>query len=437
MFDGRMPAKYADQAPKVVHTDDGNDVWTFNGAVIPNIGLNAVAGRPEGGVRRQPDGVRRDPARLLRHPRAHQGHERGRRARDDELPVVPCVLRPAVLARRRQGPRARGHAGVQRLAHRRVGRHVSRPRHPDGAAGALGPGAVRGGDATRRQEGMPLAHLHREPGRARSAELPRPALGPAVARAGGGRDDPQHPPRLVGEARGHRARRADGRDDHAAADEHLHGGRRPRVVARLQGVPRHCVSRSPKAGRAGSRTSSTGSTAPTTCTTCGRAKTSATGCRPTSSASTSSRASSPTPSASRCATRSASTTSAGSRTTRTPTRRGRTHPRSCVASPTKYNVPDADLNKMTHENAMRWYRFDPVRAPAEGAVHRRRVAGRGRRSRRRDPADGQGPLRERPPRSPWARWPSRRNGVSRGRSPSGAAARQQPAELELRARSRR
>ncbi|MET1001002.1 MAG: amidohydrolase family protein [Acidimicrobiia bacterium] len=47
MFDGRMPAKYADQAPKVVHTDDGNDVWTFNGAVIPNIGLNAVAGRPK------------------------------------------------------------------------------------------------------------------------------------------------------------------------------------------------------------------------------------------------------------------------------------------------------------------------------------------------------------------------------------------------------
>ena len=31
----------------VVHTDDGNDVWMFNGAVIPNIGLNAVAGRPK------------------------------------------------------------------------------------------------------------------------------------------------------------------------------------------------------------------------------------------------------------------------------------------------------------------------------------------------------------------------------------------------------
>ena len=25
----------------------------------------------------------------------------------------------------------------------------------------------------------------------------------------------------------------------------------------------------------------------------------------------------------------------------------------------QYNVPDVELGKMTHENAMRWYRFDP------------------------------------------------------------------------------
>ena len=25
----------------------------------------------------------------------------------------------------------------------------------------------------------------------------------------------------------------------------------------------------------------------------------------------------------------------------------------------QYGVPDDDLNKITHENAMRWYRFDP------------------------------------------------------------------------------
>jgi predicted TIM-barrel fold metal-dependent hydrolase len=47
MFEGRLPAKYADVAPRVERRDDGSDVWTFNGTVIPNVGLNAVAGRPK------------------------------------------------------------------------------------------------------------------------------------------------------------------------------------------------------------------------------------------------------------------------------------------------------------------------------------------------------------------------------------------------------
>jgi predicted TIM-barrel fold metal-dependent hydrolase len=47
LFDGRMPARYREAAPKVVTRDDGSDVWVFNGAIIPNIGLNAVSGRPK------------------------------------------------------------------------------------------------------------------------------------------------------------------------------------------------------------------------------------------------------------------------------------------------------------------------------------------------------------------------------------------------------
>ena len=47
MFDGRMPARYADRAPKIVRNERGDDVWEFEGAKIPNIGLNAVAGRPK------------------------------------------------------------------------------------------------------------------------------------------------------------------------------------------------------------------------------------------------------------------------------------------------------------------------------------------------------------------------------------------------------
>jgi predicted TIM-barrel fold metal-dependent hydrolase len=47
MFDNHIPAKYKDAAPKVIKKKDGSDVWSFDGSIIPNIGLNAVAGRPK------------------------------------------------------------------------------------------------------------------------------------------------------------------------------------------------------------------------------------------------------------------------------------------------------------------------------------------------------------------------------------------------------
>ena len=47
LFEGRMSARYSDAAPRIKRTADGSDVWIFNDAVIPNVGLNAVAGRPK------------------------------------------------------------------------------------------------------------------------------------------------------------------------------------------------------------------------------------------------------------------------------------------------------------------------------------------------------------------------------------------------------
>jgi predicted TIM-barrel fold metal-dependent hydrolase len=47
LFEGRLPAKLADRAPRVEHTAAGDDVWIFDHQTIPNIGLNAVAGRPK------------------------------------------------------------------------------------------------------------------------------------------------------------------------------------------------------------------------------------------------------------------------------------------------------------------------------------------------------------------------------------------------------
>jgi predicted TIM-barrel fold metal-dependent hydrolase len=46
LFEGRLPRRYADVAPRAVRKDDGTDVWLYEGREMPNIGLNAVAGRP-------------------------------------------------------------------------------------------------------------------------------------------------------------------------------------------------------------------------------------------------------------------------------------------------------------------------------------------------------------------------------------------------------
>ncbi len=46
LFAGRLPAKYVDLAPKFITNDDGTNAWLYEGQVLPNVALNAVAGRP-------------------------------------------------------------------------------------------------------------------------------------------------------------------------------------------------------------------------------------------------------------------------------------------------------------------------------------------------------------------------------------------------------
>ena len=46
MFANHLPERYRDLAPRVVTKDDGTDVWVYEGQELPNIGLNAVAGKP-------------------------------------------------------------------------------------------------------------------------------------------------------------------------------------------------------------------------------------------------------------------------------------------------------------------------------------------------------------------------------------------------------
>ncbi|MFF3580782.1 amidohydrolase family protein [Streptomyces mirabilis] len=47
MFVNHLPERYKDDAPRLVHQDDGTDTWTFRETVIRTAALNAVAGRPK------------------------------------------------------------------------------------------------------------------------------------------------------------------------------------------------------------------------------------------------------------------------------------------------------------------------------------------------------------------------------------------------------
>src|SRR4051794_1501059 len=46
MFERHIPDRWRGEAPRLIHRDDGSDAWLFQGKELPNIGLNAVAGRP-------------------------------------------------------------------------------------------------------------------------------------------------------------------------------------------------------------------------------------------------------------------------------------------------------------------------------------------------------------------------------------------------------
>jgi predicted TIM-barrel fold metal-dependent hydrolase len=46
MFDGRLPAKFQELAPRLVTKDDGSQVWLYDGNEIASIGVNAVVGKP-------------------------------------------------------------------------------------------------------------------------------------------------------------------------------------------------------------------------------------------------------------------------------------------------------------------------------------------------------------------------------------------------------
>jgi predicted TIM-barrel fold metal-dependent hydrolase len=45
-FEGRLPKHLAERAPRIVEQADGSQTWVYDGQQFPNVGFNAVVGRP-------------------------------------------------------------------------------------------------------------------------------------------------------------------------------------------------------------------------------------------------------------------------------------------------------------------------------------------------------------------------------------------------------
>src|SRR5439155_8383760 len=46
LFEGRLPSSLQERAPRVVELERGRQAWEYEGNLYPNVGLNAVVGRP-------------------------------------------------------------------------------------------------------------------------------------------------------------------------------------------------------------------------------------------------------------------------------------------------------------------------------------------------------------------------------------------------------
>ena len=140
MFDQHVPARYRDQAPRVVTDERGIQQWWYGEKPGRNLGPQRRRRQAPRDVQRQPHQLRGHAPRLLRRPRARARHVRRRAAGWSELPQLDRVRRPGAQRGPGPGPQRDHDQGLQRLARRRVVRRLPRAVHP-----LRDPAAVRRG----------------------------------------------------------------------------------------------------------------------------------------------------------------------------------------------------------------------------------------------------------------------------------------------------
>ena len=156
-----MPAALADRAPRVVEFEDGRQAWEYEGKLYPNVGLNAVVGRPR-------DEWSMEPARFDEmRPGCYDIHER---IRDMDaggiwasvcFPSLIAGFCGAVFSRSKDPELGWHHAGLERLAPGRVGRHLPRTDHPVAVDLAPGSRGRRRRDPAQRRAGLQGGELRK------------------------------------------------------------------------------------------------------------------------------------------------------------------------------------------------------------------------------------------------------------------------------------
>ncbi len=239
VFEGRLPAKYADLAPKFITRDDGTNAWVYEGQEITNVALNAVAGRP-------PEEYGMEPTSFAE---LRAGcYDIDERVKDmDANGVLGSLCFPSfpqfcgqLFARTEDKDvalamvRAYNDWHIDEWCGTHPGRFI-----PCSLPAIWDPQVLA--DEVRRTaaKGAHAVTFSENPSKLGLAQLPLRPLGPVLAgvQRRGRRGVPAH--RVVVAAGDHRARRADRLPHHAHADQHRAGRGRPHLVAGAAEVPRH------------------------------------------------------------------------------------------------------------------------------------------------------------------------------------------------------
>ncbi len=178
LFEGRLPAKYADLAPQFITRADGTNAWLYEGPRSPT-----SRSTPSPAARRRSTASSRPPSTSC----APGCYDIDERVKDmDANGVLGSLCFPSfpqfcgqLFARTEDKDVALGDgAGLQRLAHRRVVRHPPRPVHPVLAPGDLGPARCwPPRSAAPRAKGAHAVTFSENPSQARAGRASTPTTG--------------------------------------------------------------------------------------------------------------------------------------------------------------------------------------------------------------------------------------------------------------------